>query len=51
MQDHIKISKDEIVEENTEVIIGMKVIAEKEVEVGLRKDHFQEISIEGMIEA
>ena len=45
MWDCIKISEDKIVEENTEVIIGMKVIAEKEVEVGLGKDHFQEITI------
>ena len=45
MQDCIKISEDKKVEENTGVIIGMKVIAEKEVGVGLEKDHFQEITI------
>ena len=32
MPDNIKISKDKIVEENAEVIIGMKFIAEKEGE-------------------
>ena len=40
MQDCIKILEDNIVEENTEVIIEMKIIAEKEVGVGLGKDHF-----------
>ena len=34
-----------IIEKNTEVIIGMKVIAEKEVGVGVGKDHFQGIMI------
>ena len=53
MQDHTKISEDIIVEENTEVIIEMKVVAEKDVRVGLGRDHFQGITIiiEGMIEA
>ena len=52
MSDHIKILEDRIVEENTAVIIGIKIIAEKEVGVGLKKDHFQEILIiEGTIEA
>ena len=53
MWDCIKILEDKTVEENTEVIIEMKVIAEKEVGVGLGKDHFQGITIiiEGMIEA
>ena len=37
--------KDKIVEENTEVIIGMKIIAENEVGVGLEKDHFLGIII------
>ena len=44
--------KDRKVEEKIEVIIGKRIIAEKEVEVGLEKDHFQGILIiEGMIEA
>ena len=52
MQDDIKILEGRIVEENIEVIIGMKTITEKEVGVGLEKDHFQEIIIiEGTIEA
>ena len=52
MWEHTKILEDRIVEENIEVIIEMKIISEKEVEVGLGKDHFQEILvIEGMIEA
>ena len=39
-------------EENIEEIIGMKTIVEKEVGVGLGKDHFQGILItEGMTEA
>ena len=51
-QGHIKIMEDRIVEENIEVIIGMKITVEREVGVGLEKDHFQEILIiEGMIEA
>ena len=52
MSDHINILGDRIVEENIEVIIGMKIIAKKEAEVGLEKDHFQGIIIiiEGMIE-
>ena len=53
MQDCVKILEERIVEENTEVIIGMKVIAKKEVGVGIGKDHFQGITliIEGMLEA
>ena len=52
MREHTKILEDRIVEENIEVIIGMKIIPEKEVGVGLGKDHFQGILIiEGMIEA
>ena len=40
-----------MVEGNTEVIIEMKITSEREVEVGLWKDHFQgTIIIEGMIE-
>ena len=43
--------EDKIVEENIEVNIGMKIKAEKEVAVGLGKDHFQGIlMIEGTIE-
>ena len=52
MQEHIKILKDRIVGENIEEIIGMQIIAEKEVGVGLGKDHFQAIlMIEGTTEA
>ena len=51
MQDCIKILEDRIVEKNIEVTIGMKIIAEKEVEVGLEKDHFQGmVVIKGIIE-
>ena len=39
------ILEDKIVEENIEVIIGMKIIAEKEVQAGLGKDNFQGILI------
>ena len=47
-----KILEDRIVEENIEVIIGMKIITEEVVGVGLEKDHFQGILIiEGTIEA
>ena len=34
-----------MIEENIDVIIGMKIIAEREVGVGLGKDHFQGILI------
>ena len=52
MWEHTRILEDRIVEENIEVIIGMRIIAEKEVGVGLGKDHFQGILIiEGTIEA
>ena len=52
MLGHIKILEDRIVEKNTEVITQMKITAEKEIEVGLRKDYFQgKRIIEGMIEA
>ena len=53
IQGHIKILEDRIAEENMELIIGMKITAEREVGVGLEKGHFQEIIviiIEGMIE-
>ena len=53
IQGHIKILEDRITEENIEVMIGMKIKAEKEVAVGLGKGHFQEIivtTIEGMME-
>ena len=53
IQGHIKILEDRIAEENIELIIGMKITAEREVGVGLEKGHFQEIIviiIEGMIE-
>ena len=39
-QGHIKILEDRIVEENTEVIIGMKITVERQVEAGPEKDHF-----------
>ena len=42
MQEHIKISKDKIVEESTEIIIDMKVIAKVEMGTGLEKDHSPE---------
>ena len=52
MWEHINILKDRIIEKDIEEIIGMKIIAEKEVGVGLGKDHFQGILIiEGMTEA
>ena len=47
----IKILEDRIVEEDIEEIIGMKIITEKEVGVGLEKDYFQRIIIEEMTEA
>ena len=45
MPGHIKILVDRIVEENIEVIIGMKITVQREVGVGLEKDHFQGIII------
>ena len=40
------------IEDDIEEIIGMKIITEKEVGVGLEKDHFQETLIkEEMTEA
>ena len=51
-EEHTKILEYRRVEENIEIIIRMKFIAEKEVGVGLGKDHFQGILIiEGTIEA
>ena len=44
-QGHIKILEDRIAEENIEVIIGMKVTAEREVGIDLEKGHFQEIIV------
>ena len=44
--EHIKILKDRI-KEHIKEIIGMKIIAEKEVWVGLEKDHFQGILVIG----
>ena len=41
MQDCTKISEDKIVEENTEVIRGIKVKAEKKVDIGLGKIIFK----------
>ena len=44
--------EDRVMEENIDEIIGMKIITEKEVGVGLEKDHFQGILIiEEMTEA
>ena len=44
--------EDKILEENIEIIILTKITTEREIEVGLKKDHFQRtIIIEGMIEA
>ena len=37
--------EDRTVEEDTEVIIGMKITVEKEAGVGQGKGHFQEITI------
>ena len=49
---HIRILGDRIAEENTEVLIGMMVIIEIEVEINLEKGHSQETIaiIEGMRE-
>ena len=47
----MKILEDKVVEENIEEIIGMNIIVEKDVGVGLEKDHFQGILlIEGTTE-
>ena len=45
MQDVIKILKDKIVQESTEIIIEMTVMAEIEIGTGLEKDHFLETSV------
>ena len=45
--EHIKSSEDRIIEEDIEEIIGMKIITEKEVGVGLEEDHIQTIIAEG----
>ena len=42
MQGYVKILEDRAVEESTEIIIEMKVIAEVEIGTGLEKDHFLE---------
>ena len=42
MQEHIKILKDKIVGESTEIIIVMKVMAEVKIGTGLEKGHFTE---------
>ena len=39
---HIKIWEDRIVEEDIEVIVGMKIAVEREVGVGIEIDHFKE---------
>ena len=52
MLEQTKILEDRIVGENIEVIIELKITAEKEIGVGLEEGHFQGILIiEGMIEA
>ena len=52
VQSYIKFLEERIVEENTKGIIETKITAQREVEVGLEKVHFQEIIIiEGMIES
>ena len=49
IQEPIKIMKDKTIEESTDIITGMKVIAEVEIGTGLEKDHFPEtITIEEM---
>ena len=45
----IKILEDRIIEEDIEEIIGMKIITEKELGVGLGKDCIWTIVIEGKI--
>ena len=45
MQGHIKIMKDKIVEESTETITQVKVIAEVEIGTGLEKVHFQKMLV------
>ena len=51
MQEYTKILGDRTVEENTEITIGIKITVEKEVGIGLEKDHFQGmLIIEGTIE-
>ena len=45
MQDCIKILEDRIVEENIEVIIEIKIIAEREIGEGLEIGHFKGITI------
>ena len=42
-----KILEDRIIEEDIEEIIGMKIITDKEVGVGLEKDHIWTIIAEG----
>ena len=42
MQECFKILKDKIVQESTEIIIELKVMAEVEIGTGLEKDHFLE---------
>ena len=39
--------EDRTIEEDIEEIIGVKIVTEKEVEVGLGKDHIQTIIAEG----
>ena len=42
MQEYFKIFDDKLVEENTGIIIEMKVITEVEIGTGLEEDHFLE---------
>ena len=46
MWEHIKILEERIIEEDKEEMIGMKMITQKEVGVGLEKDHIQTIIAE-----
>ena len=47
MQECIKLLKNKIVEESTEIIIEMNIIIEIEIGTGLGKDHFLETLIAG----
>ena len=42
LQERIKFLEDKIVQENTEIILEMKVMTEVEMETGLEKDQFLE---------
>ena len=44
-QDYIKMLEDKTVEENTEIMLEMKVMTDVEIETGQEKDHFLEILV------